>query len=347
MIDKAEFRIPYSANFRSEFKFVPNEVRYAGFCSSMKRAQRYQGTCDLRPFGIDAILHAYLRRSGARNHKLEILESGKKTLDEIGGIIASVFDVNPGDMPLMRLDCAADMFGVPLLHLHRALRVKFKRSSNERGELDYELVGGRRLEYFRYGKSPNCVRTYDKPAECKSRLPEILKRSNPEAEPPSFLDIFGFPEDTVMTRVERQIGGGRVPQELATFRHLYRAGNFNPFTQLHLVQGEFTLPDPRQYGDARSLKLAGIHTYVNTYGYQAARAMFNAQGNAKRLMDDYEAYLAETQSVANLSLEKIVETFRSSVNKQINGSLTKHGIGLKFGPKRALTEFLKANLISS
>jgi hypothetical protein len=166
VIDKAEFRIPYSANFKPEFKFVPNEVRYAGFCSSMKKAKHYQGTCDLRPFGIDAILHAYLRRSGARNHKLEVLESGKKTLDEIGGIIASVFDVDPGDMAPTRIDCAADMFGIPLLHMHRALRVKFKRSSNERGELDTESISGRRLEYFRYGKSPNCVRTYDKPAEC-------------------------------------------------------------------------------------------------------------------------------------------------------------------------------------
>jgi hypothetical protein len=115
---------------------------------------------------MDAILHAYLRGSGAKNHKLEILKSGKKTLDEIGQIIASVFDVNPDDMAVMRIDCAADMFGIPLLHLHRAMRVKFKRSCNGHGELDYELVSGRRLEYFRYGKSPNCVRTYDKPAEC-------------------------------------------------------------------------------------------------------------------------------------------------------------------------------------
>ncbi len=339
MIDKAEFRIPYSANFRPDFKFLPNEVRFAGMCSSVKKSQYYEGTCDLRPLGQDAILHAYFKRRGARNHKLEILESGKKTLEEIGEIITSVFDVDPGRMALMRIDCAADMFGIPLLHLHRALRVKFKRSSNECGELDYDLIGGRRLEYFRYGKSPNCVRTYDKPAECKSRLREILKHSNPEAEPPSFSDIFGFPEDTVMTRVERQIGGGRVPQEVATFRHLYRATEFNPFTQLCIVPGEFTLPDPRQYGDARSLKLAGIHTYVDTYGYQATRAMLNIHGNAKRLMEDYDAYRAETKSLRDLSVEAIVETYRSSVSKQVKGA--------KFGPNRTLAERSKEALLSS
>jgi hypothetical protein len=120
-----------------------------------------------------------------------------------------------------------------------------------------------------------------------------------------------------MTRVERQIGGGRIPQELATFRHLYQAANFNPFTQISIAPGEFTLPDPRQFGDARSLKLAGIHSYVDEYGYQATRAMLNSYGNAKRLMDDYDAYRAETKSLGDLNVEAIVETYRGSVSKQI------------------------------
>jgi hypothetical protein len=150
-----------------------------------------------------------------------------------------------------------------------------------------------------------------------------------------------------MTRVERQIGGGRIPQELATFRHLYRATEFNPFTKLYIVPGEFTLPDPRQYGDAHSLKLAGIHTYVDTYGYQATRAMLNNYGNAKRLMEDYDAYRAETKPLRDLSVEAIVETYRSSVSKQIKGTLENPAIGAKFGPSRTFDEFRKANLISS
>jgi hypothetical protein len=76
----------------------------------------------------------------------------------MGQIIARVFDIDPYRLHAMRLDLAADMFRVPVTHLHDSLRVKFKRSSDERGELDYAVVGGRRLEYFRYGKSPNCVR---------------------------------------------------------------------------------------------------------------------------------------------------------------------------------------------
>ena len=176
MIDKTDFRVPFSASFNPEFRFINDELKYAGVSVSIRKSMHYQGVCDLRPFNIDAVLHAYFKRKGARNHKIEILDAGGKSLEQIGQIIAKVFDVNVDGLEPMRLDFAADMFDVPVLHLFDALRVKFKRSSDERGEMDYEVVGGRRLEYFRYGKAPNCVRAYDKPAECKSRLAEILNR---------------------------------------------------------------------------------------------------------------------------------------------------------------------------
>src|SRR5215472_9420200 len=95
-------------------------------------------------------------------------------------------EVNPDELQLMRIDFASDLNGVTLSHAYSAIRVKFKRSATARGELDLETVGGKRLEYFRYGTAPNCVRVYDKPAECMARYPGLLKRSNPDAEPPTF-----------------------------------------------------------------------------------------------------------------------------------------------------------------
>jgi len=321
MIDKADFRVPFSANFNSEFRFIKDELKYAGTSGIIRRSQHYQGTCDLRPFNIDAVLHAYFKRSGARNHKLEILDAGGKSLEQIGQTISAVFDVDVDRLEPMRLDFAADMFGVPVLHLHDSLRVKFKRSSDERGELDYAVVGGRKLEYFRYGKAPNCVRVYDKPAECKSRFGAILKRANRDAEPPTFTDIFGFAEETIMTRVERQAGGSRPIKELPNFRSLSNAGDYDPFKSLVLLPRTFAFPDPKQHGETRTLKVLGIKALIDRLGYQGARAILNTNGNAKRIMDEYDTYLAETGSLSGLSVGRIIESYQKSVRQQIKGTL--------------------------
>jgi hypothetical protein len=321
VIDKSEVMVPYSTNFRPQFQFIQRELRYAGVSSQVIRSKHYLGSCDLRPFGFDAIVHIHYRRKGPKNHKLEILHAGEKSIDEIGAIIEAVFDVDPMGLRNMRIDFAADMYGIPVLALHRMLRMKFKQSFNELGDQDYELIGGRRLEYCRLGKSPNCLRVYDKPAECAARLPGILKQMNQDGDPLTFEEVFGFPENTVMSRIERQAGGGRIPEELATFGQLYHAAEYDPFSNLEIVAGKFVIPDPKVVGEARSLKLAGISLYIQTFGYQQTRAMLNSDGNAKRHLDDYQDYLRETEAITSLTIETIVESYQTSVSKQISGTL--------------------------
>jgi hypothetical protein len=318
MLDKLEVRIPFSATFRTGFRFIQNELRYAGISSSVKRSQHYQGVIDLIPFGLDAILHAYYRR-GARNHKLEILRSGPKSLEQVAAIINSIFDIDIDNLEMMRIDFAADMFGVPVTHVFDSLRVKFKRSTSIRGEMDYELVGGRQLEYLRYGVSPNCVRSYDKPAECKARLPEILKRVSRDAELPTYEDVFGFPESTVMTRIERQAGGGRLPPELATFGQLRNAAEFNPYHNIEILPDIFPFPDPSRHGVATSLKLVGIRQFIERYGYQQARSMLNCDKNVGRILAEYREYLQIAEVLDGLTVETIVESYQKSAQRQISG----------------------------
>ena len=221
----------------------------------------------------------------------------------------------------MRIDFAADMFGIPVVHLYESLRVLYKRSSDAIGEREYETVGGRTLEYFRYGKSPNCIRVYDKPAECMARFPGLIKHSNREAEPPTFEDLFGFPQGTILARVERQAGGGRLPESLSTFGQLYKASEFNPFEHVHITPNVFPFPDPRRHGVARSLKLVGIHDYIQKFGYQQAYAMLNCEKNAKRTMEDYKQHLEESRAILDLTIEAIVEAYQHSVSWQIDGSI--------------------------
>ena len=112
MIDKSDWRIPYTANLRSDFRFLQNELRYAGLYGTVRRSTHYQGTCDLRTLGIDAILHLYFRGRGEKNHKLEIIDAGEKSIDEMAQLIDCVFDIDPFKLHAMRLDFAADMFGI-------------------------------------------------------------------------------------------------------------------------------------------------------------------------------------------------------------------------------------------
>ncbi len=322
MLDKIEVRVPYSAGFQRGFRFFAGEVRYDKASTPIRRSMHYTGSCDLRPFGIDAILHMNLKRGKKRrSHKLELLHTGGKSLRQMHELIQRVFCVDPDVLELMRVDFASDQDGVTIAHAYGSVRVKFKRSANAIGELDYETVGGRRLEYFRYGKSPNCFRVYDKPAECKARFPSLLKLSNPDAEPPTFDDLFGFPPDTVKTRFERQAGGKGIPQVLSRFGQLRNAADFNPFLKLEIIPNSFPFPDPKVFGVARSLKLAGIHSFIERLGFQQARATLNCDRNVKRLIDDYSRYLEETRSTSQLSVDAILESYRKSVMQQIDGSV--------------------------
>jgi hypothetical protein len=239
----------------------------------------------------------------------------------MGDVIAKVFDVDPAEMRLTRADFAADLDGIAVPFLYDSLRVKYKRSLDAIGELDYETVGGRRLEYFRYGRSPNCLRIYDKPAECMARFKALLKHSNPDAEPPTFEDFFGFPPDAVRARVERQAGGGRIPQDLSTFGQLCNAGDFNPFENVEIIPNTFPYPDPKQFGAARTAKIIGIHTLIHKHGYQQARAMLNCDGNGKRLLDEYSGYVHSVRDSVELQVQDIVDSYRRSVTRQIDGTI--------------------------
>jgi len=111
VIDKADVRV-------SEFA-LPGPV-LAGPLEELKKhpvplfrsSRFYQYVCDLRePFGIDAVVHLYLRH-GRPNHKVEIIDAGEKTVQEMADIIRQLFDVDPWTLQLMRADLATDLEGV-------------------------------------------------------------------------------------------------------------------------------------------------------------------------------------------------------------------------------------------
>ncbi len=323
MLDKVELRVPGRTSFRPEFRWIEKEIAYAGQASPIRRSVRYQGAVDLRPFGYDAMLHAYFKRATRGPHKLELFGSGRKSLDEMRGIPAAIFDCDPNQLENMRLDFTADLHDIPLRYVHDSLRVKFKRTSNVRGEMDYEEVGRKWIEYFRYGKSPNCVRVYDKVAECKARLPEVAIAMRARGEPVTFESAFGFGPDAIVTRVERQAGGGLIPDELTQFGDLEHADEFNPFTNIEIIAKPPLIPDPAQYGDSEILKIVGAGALIRECGLQDTRAILNRNGNANRLLRPYAAYAEKCKSEFNITPETLFETYQESVRKQIAGTVSR------------------------
>ena len=101
-------------------------------------------------------------------------------------------------------------------------------------------MGRRGVETIYFGKRPNVIRVYNKVAERQyqySRMLARAKRNNiPVTELQTFEQIYGHsPTGCVLTRVERQIAGGRIPEQIGTFgAPAVRAGRL---TRLHIHHG--------------------------------------------------------------------------------------------------------------
>jgi hypothetical protein len=59
----------------------------------------------------------------------------------------------------------------------------------------------------------------------------------------TLMSEFGVSEQATITRVERQFGGGRIPQVIDTFGELAKLPDFNPFTKIEVING--TVPGAR------------------------------------------------------------------------------------------------------
>ena len=142
---------------------------------------RYEWVSDLRPVGIDALLHYGLKRKEGDphegEHKLELLDTGTKSYSgivaEIEGTVESAID----DLDVMRIDLCADLYEVPVEWFLPRVRVKFKRVAYEMGILKYQKIGKAGIQTITAGKRPNIVRIYDKVAEYSEQLRRLKRKT--------------------------------------------------------------------------------------------------------------------------------------------------------------------------
>ncbi len=320
MIDKIELRLPSKVYFQRNIRTLLRNVSYASSESSMRPSRDYAGVGDLRPFGIDALLHYRCKRGSHGNHKLELLETGSKPYSALCAQIEAVIDHPIDLLGMMRVDLCADLAGVPVSWFQSRLRVKYKRISRTIGPLTVDTVGNVGIETISAGKRPNMVRVYDKVAESMMQFRKMERKASKDADPLDFEREFGFGPDAVLTRVERQFGGCRIPKGIATFGDLSNAVDFNPFDVL-VITGERSsrLPSVEECESVTDY-LAGLqlHQKVTTEGLQPTRRWLNVKsgGNGARLLKRLERFLPGSNA-DSMTAQRIFETYQESIRRQL------------------------------
>lgn len=321
MIDKIEVRLLSSVTFRKDIRTLIRQMDYSTGKGFMRPSRFYAGIGDLTPLGIDGLLHYHCKKGGQGNHKLEMLGTGKKPFSALAAVFDAVIDGPSDDLGIMRLDLCADIPDVPVSWFHPRLRIRYKRMSHQIGPLKYEIIGKAGMETISAGRRPNVVRIYDKVAESKMQFRRMVRRTSKEADPLDFKKEFGFGPESVLTRVERQFGGGRIPEMLSTFGKLCRAPQFNPFDVLEITGDTgASLPAVREC-DSVTEYLAGreLNRMISEMGLQSARRWLNKEspGNGARMLKRFHRFLPGSNA-DSVTVERIFEIYRASVTHQLS-----------------------------
>jgi hypothetical protein len=316
MIDKLDVRVPRKSPFAPEFA-----KQYAELVRNPKGpfrgSQHYLSSADLRPYGHGVILHTFCKH-GEGDHKVEIVDAGLHSFAFSVNQIGQLFDVDPLKLTVMRFDAAADVVGVPVLWFLSHARAKFKRFSNAGiGGFEYQQLGQKGIETIYFGKRPNCFRIYNKVAEHQYQYRRLIRGLEDGTEVPSFETCFGVAPDAILTRVERQTGGGRVPEQLCTVGRLRNgAAEFDPFFRLELDQAGRD-PKPEDFSNFNQyLAVLGARQLISHVGRHPFRQLVNVHtnGNASRWWKNYGYWLVDSPGMTGAEL---YEQYRDSVSKQL------------------------------
>jgi hypothetical protein len=246
--------IPFTRMFEYDYKAIRSKAA----------SKYYKERIDLRQCGLQAILHRSCRFNGT--HKLAVLETARMSLGQMAMAIGTIFECDPWDLRLARLDLAVDVHGIPVRWFRNHMCVPRKRQIKVIGfeEDAPEDNGG--TTYF--GSGADLVRLYDKEAELRSK-------SCRPAETERF----------ALTRIERQFRSGRIPRELTDLGALMNnAAHFDPFSSVILLPGGKPQPTPQDYPLRHYLEGMGLRQLVYDFGLQRVWNTLSARsrGNARR-----------------------------------------------------------------
>jgi hypothetical protein len=318
VIDKLEVRIPARAPYTGDFAALYSELRADPHADPFHPSRYYGAVGDLRPYGIDAIVHCHCKFGKYGDHKVELLETGGRSLAHLVNEIGQIFDVNVMKLEIMRVDLAADVKGIPVWVFQDTFRAAYKQVVNDIERADQFIRMGRgEVQTIYLGRRPNLYRVYNKIAELKLHYAAVERRANGPI--PTFEDLYGYPaEGFLLTRVERQIGGSRVPAQISTIELLkWNAMDFDPFERLEFLAGGKPEPNPDDYDLTTYLAGVGLRTTALAVGMQRTRRLINklSPGNAARVCRKFRDFLPAVPD--EFVVPPIRELYRESVTRQL------------------------------
>lgn len=323
MIDKLELRLPALTPICAPVREFILESRHFTNSSRAVSSGRYEWVTDIRPIGIDALLHYSLKRNEddphEGEHKLELLDTGEKSYSDLVAQVERTVECAIEDFEVMRIDLCADMLGIPIDWFLSRIRVKHKRIAHEIGRLKFQRIGKAGIQTLSAGKRPNMLRIYDKVAEYKVQFKKLVRKRSRDADELTLEKEFGVSENSVITRIERQFGGGRIPLSIDCFGQLSRLPDFNPFTNIEIRNGTGArVPTIQECGLDKWLTGTRLHQLKEEMGEQHFSRWLNVNSlrNAARYRETYSDFL-QPDGDNLVTAQTIFETYRESVIKQL------------------------------
>jgi hypothetical protein len=271
--------------------------------------------------------------------------------------ITKIWDIDPQTLSVMRADLAVDIPSVPVPWFRDHARFKFKRFASRidkatvSDEVEFVDMGTAISQTLYAGKRPNLIRIYDKREEWRKQWREEarnierfnrgLKRFDfsPEEIEKHTQVVPGFdefclknnaavPPGQVLTRIERQVGGNRIPGEIDTVFKLSNLQNFAPFGGLELLAPESCQvgrpgPPGTEYGIKEAIRdhLAGIgfQTICQELGSMQLGCSYvtkHGKGNGRRVLESLQPYWPQTNAQYSVTAEQLQAAFSASVARQ-------------------------------
>ncbi|HEX4030050.1 MAG TPA: hypothetical protein VHX20_06770 [Terracidiphilus sp.] len=323
MIDKLELRLPRMTLFQPRVREFILESRHFENSTRTMGSGRYSWVTDLRPIGMDALLHYSLKRDEhdphEGEHKLELLDTGTKGYSALVEQIESTIEGSILDLEIMRIDLCADMFGIPIDWFFSRLRVKFKRVGHEIGTLKAQRIGKVGIQTLSAGKRPNIFRAYDKVAEYNEQLRKLRRKRSRDADEITLESEFGISENATITRLEQQFGGNRIPIQIDSFALLRNLPGFNPFARIEISRGTGAgVPTISECGLDEWLSGTRLRQLQEEMGQQQFCRWIteHSGGNSARWRKKYAPFL-EPENDFPVTSETVFQTYRESVVKQL------------------------------
>ncbi len=321
MLDKLDIRVPCDTPFERGFNKTYVELVADPKLSPFHPTRHYAQVANLKPFGYDAVLHLQCRHGKFGHHKLELIEVGQKTFPRMVHEIERIFtDVDTMKLEVMRVDPAADVQGLSVRWFKERIRAQYKQFVEAIGSGDFRELGKGEIQTLTFGRRPNFYRIYDKIAEFRHHYNRMYRDLSDKSGIPSFTEMFGVPEQgCTLTRVERQIGGDRIPDVLATVGQLRNAADFRPFDALGFITGGIKEPNPEDYPFEHYATGMFLRHMAQEQGMQVTRRFISqhAHRNTRRTLRKYQDFLPAEDDNEVVNTEYLNELYRQSALKQL------------------------------